>query len=623
MGVHAKPVSPANKRSDQFKNVGPVERRSHRDDASDEREAIEHIVDAIDTVRFKIENEGLKNSEVAEAIQHTVRCVLTLSAHLEDGKERADVFNVVASSAEGASMQQAMNILREAEARFEDAMRDDPPQSNEEYSKIDPETVASDQIAVEHNVTKYRANKLLLNAILVHRCTHVWNAMMRGEITAEIATRIGNELKHVTDPMLRAEIEARILDIAVKKGRCARWSAGMTKRLHHIIHNVDPDALRSDDKEAQRGRRVSTWSPNSAETVVEANLPTVDAEAVWSAVDGLAAQWSQIDGEERTVSQRRADALVQMVTGIDKRPIGDTTPVGAHCCTPHVTLLADLGSERARDRAFTSNGATVRQRLDELLGAARKATLTVVPFAAEDDSNDLPQLCAGLSRLVEQIAEETTYAPSAALRRLVVARDGTCRFPGCNVSAHKCDLDHVKPFNHDHPLLGGLTREDNLNVLCRRHHRDKTHGTSTYRLEADGTVSVDLGHGTSGTSEPNGLRGVGRQARNFEYSTPGEGRASQLREIVTAASALLELLQNHGMQSSPSRASWSVPGDGVSDAGGARPGDFKPRETRAQRRSRATRAFRATAPHRDHARVLGVNALDSQRLAGYIEEPPY
>lgn len=520
-------------------------------------------------------------------------------------------------------MQQAMNILREAEARFEAAMREDPPQSNEEYSKIDPETVASDQIAVEHNVTKYRANKLLLNAILVHRCTHVWNAMMRGEITAEIATRIGNELKHVTDPMLRAEIEARILDIAVKKGRCARWSAGMTKRLHHIIHNVDPDALRSDDKEAQRGRRVSTWSPNSAETVVEANLPTVDAEAVWSAVDGLAAQWSQIEGEGRTVSQRRADALVQMVTGIDKRPAGDTTPVGSHCCTPHVTLLADLGSERARDRAFTSNGVTVRERLDELLDAARKATLTVVPFAAEDGSHDLQQLCAGLSRLVEQIAEETTYAPSASLRRLVVARDGTCRFPGCNVSAHKCDLDHVTPFAHDHPLLGGLTREDNLIALCRRHHRDKTHGTSTYRLEADGTVSVDLGHGTTGASEPNGLRGVGRQARNFEYSTLGEGRASQLREVVTAASALLELLQNQGMPASPSRASWSVPGDGVSDAGGARPGDFKPSETRAQRRERATRAFRAAAPSRDHARVLGVNALASQRLAGYIEEPPY
>lgn len=623
MGVHAKPASPANKQSDQFKNVGPVERRSHRDDASDGREAIEHIVDAIDAVRFKIENEGLKNSEVAEAIQHTVRCVLTLSAHLEDGKERANVFNVVASSAEGASMQQAMNILREAEARFEDAMRDDPPQSNEEYSKIDPETVASDQIAVEHNVTKYRANKLLLNAILVHRCTHVWNAMMRGEITAEIATRIGKELQHVTDPMLRAEIEARILDIAVKQGRCARWSAGMTKRLHHIIHNVDPDALRSDDKEAQRGRRVSTWSPNSAETVIEANLPTVEAEAVWSAVDGLAAQWSQVEGEERTVSQRRADALVQMVTGIDKRPAGDSTPIGAHWCTPQVTLLADLGAERARDRAFTSNGATVRKRLDDLLDAAQKATLTVVPFEAEEDGQDLQQLCDGIARLVGQIAEETTYTPSTVLRRMVVARDGTCRFPGCNVSAHKCDLDHVKPFNHDHPMLGGLTREDNLIALCRRHHRDKTHGTSTYKLEADGSVSVNLGQGTCGTSEPNGLRGLGRQERGFEYPTQGESRASQLRAIVSAASALLERLQDLGMPASPRREAGFTPREGASGAGDARSCVFKSRETRAQRRERATRSFRADAASRDHGRVLGGNALDPRRLAGHLEEPPY
>ena len=623
MGVHAKPVSPATNRSGQFKDIGPVERHSHRDDASNESEALERIVDSIDSVRLAIENKGVGNAEIAEALQHTVRCVLTLSAHLSDGRERADVFNVVASSAEGASMQQAMISLREAEARFEVAMRDDPPQSNEEYSKIDPETVASDQIAVEHNVTKYRANRLLLNAILVHRCTHVWNAMMRGEITAEIATRIGNELKHVTDPMLRAEIEARILAIAVKKGRCARWSAGMTRRLHHIIHSVDPDALRSEDKEAQRGRRVSTWSPNSAETVVEANLPTVDAEAVWSAVDGLAAQWSKVEGEERTVSQRRADALVQMVTGIDKRPAGDTTPIGAHCCTPHVTLLADVGAERARDRAFTSNGATVRQRLDDLLDAAYKATLTVVPFAAEGGGNDLQKLCTGITRLVEQIREETTYTPSASVRRLVVARDGTCRFPGCGVSADKCDLDHVTPFNHEHPLLGGLTREDNLIALCRRHHRDKTHGTSFFRLEADGSVSVDLGQGTRGTSEPNGLRGVGRQERGLAYSMRGERRVSGLRELATAASALLELLQEHDMQAGNSRAPGAVPSEASRGAERAGSSDTTPRETRAQRRERATRAFRAGAKDRNPGPVLGGHALDPRRLTGCVGDPPY
>ena len=549
--------------------------------------------------------------------------MLTLASHLEDGGDRADVFNVVASSAEGAAMQQAMDILHVAEARCEEAMRDNPPQSNEEYSKIDPETVAADQIAVEHNVTRYRANKLLLNAILVHSCTHVWNAMMRGEITAEIATRIGNELKHVTDPMLRAEIEARILAVTVKKGRCARWSAGMTRRLHHIIHSVDPDALRSDDKEAQRGRRVSTWSPNSAETVVEANLPTVEAEAVWSAVDGLAARWSHVDGEERTASQRRADALVQMVTGIDKRPAGDSTPIGAHCCTPHVTLLADLGAERAHDRAFTSNGVTVRRRLDDLLHAAEKATLTVVPFAAGDGNHDLQQLCAGITRFVEQIAEETTYTPSTALRRLVEARDGTCRFPGCSVAAHKCDLDHVVPFDHEHPLHGGLTREDNLIALCRRHHRDKTHGSSTYRLEADGAVAVDLGQGTCGTSEPNGLRGVGRQERGLEYTSQGKVRARQLREIVDAASALLELLESHGVEPSRQQETGAKSSGYPMHTGCSRPGNYTQRETRSERRVRATRAFRADAVNRNRRRVAGGSPLDSERFATSGAEPPY
>ena len=555
---------------------------------------------------------------VTAALQETVRRVLTLSAHLDDGVERANVFNVVASSAEGAAMQQAINILRQAEKRCEAAMRDNPSMANEDYAKIDPETVAVDRIAIEHNVTKYRADRLLLNAILVHCCTRVWNSMMRGEITSEVAILIARELKHVIDPMHRAEIEARILEIAVQDGRCARWSSGMTKKLHQIIREVDPDALQADDKAAEEERRVTTWSPTAAETVVQTNLPTVEAEAVWSAVDGLAARWSQVEGESRTVGQRRADALVQMVTGIDKRPVGDTTPIGSHCCTPHVTLLADVASDRARDRAFTSSGTTLRHRLDQLLDAVHKATLTVVPFVAAEDETDLAGLCAAMAGLAERLAEETTYKPSAALRRLVVERDGTCRFPGCGVAAHKCDLDHVEPFNHDNPLQGGLTREDNLIALCRRHHRDKTHGASTYTFEASGTVSVDLGHGTVGTSEPNGLRGLGRQARGLEYRCSPANYREQIRQLGRAAAAVLRVLETFGLPVPEATESCAANTNAEPVAT-----DFKPGPSRAKRREKDTQKFRACAEERGLRRRFGANALDPDRLAKYMEPPPY
>ncbi len=51
-----------------------------------------------------------------------------------------------------------------------------------------------------------------------------------------------------------------------------------------------------------------------------------------------------------------------------------------------------------------------------------------------------------------------------AMRRAVTARDGGCRFPGCQATQH-LDAHHV-----EHWLDGGATSADNLTLLCRRHH---------------------------------------------------------------------------------------------------------------------------------------------------------
>ena len=68
------------------------------------------------------------------------------------------------------------------------------------------------------------------------------------------------------------------------------------------------------------------------------------------------------------------------------------------------------------------------------------------------------------------------YRPTPRIREHVIVRDGTCVFPWCGRNARHCDLDHVIPYNHDHPEQGGPTATDNLAPLCRRHHRLKTRG---------------------------------------------------------------------------------------------------------------------------------------------------
>src|SRR4051812_24161149 len=66
--------------------------------------------------------------------------------------------------------------------------------------------------------------------------------------------------------------------------------------------------------------------------------------------------------------------------------------------------------------------------------------------------------------------ETQAYRPTAAMRAHVEAVDGTCRAPGCTVSAARCDLDHDIPWPH------GPTEVTNLTSKHRPHHNTHTHG---------------------------------------------------------------------------------------------------------------------------------------------------
>lgn len=69
-----------------------------------------------------------------------------------------------------------------------------------------------------------------------------------------------------------------------------------------------------------------------------------------------------------------------------------------------------------------------------------------------------------------------TYRPRRAVARLARLRDGHCRFPGCTINAARCQIDHIVAFDHDDPVAGGWSIEENLHCLCAQHHQLKTSG---------------------------------------------------------------------------------------------------------------------------------------------------
>lgn len=105
------------------------------------------------------------------------------------------------------------------------------------------------------------------------------------------------------------------------------------------------------------------------------------------------------------------------------------------------------------------------------------------------------------------------YTPSDAQRARVRGRDGCCRFPGCGVPAHKCDIDHIQPYDHENPGAGGPTDTANLHCLCRTHHNLKTSRLwDVTKLADDTEIWSSRTSGETYVSVPEGpLKGCGRQ----------------------------------------------------------------------------------------------------------------
>ena len=85
------------------------------------------------------------------------------------------------------------------------------------------------------------------------------------------------------------------------------------------------------------------------------------------------------------------------------------------------------------------------------------------------------------------------------LRRLVIARDQHCRYPGCDCPAAWSEVHHIIYWEHD-----GEHDLNNLVLLCSRHHHRVHKHKETLTLHPDGHLDVmgATGHLHSSTPPP-------------------------------------------------------------------------------------------------------------------------
>jgi len=158
--------------------------------------------------------------------------------------------------------------------------------------------------------------------------------------------------------------------------------------------------------------------------------------------------------DPRTRNQRRADAMGALAVGADRLTCRCGQPNCLAGAPVSSAVVIHVVAEQASiDGAPQTLGAMIGSDAlipPELLAElARSATLRPLIHPA-----DAPP--------------ENGYMPSRALADFVRCRDLTCRFPGCDKPAMRCDLDHTVPYDD-----GGRTHASNLKSLCRSHQFDQ------------------------------------------------------------------------------------------------------------------------------------------------------
>jgi 5-methylcytosine-specific restriction endonuclease McrA len=153
-----------------------------------------------------------------------------------------------------------------------------------------------------------------------------------------------------------------------------------------------------------------------------------------------------VSAEAPTMAQQQADALLLLAETALHHGIDPGTPAEHYQVVVHVdaSVLEDADQP---GQSVVEDGARVSAETSQRLGC--DASRVVMRHDAE-------------GRIFEVGAKTRTIPPS--LRRALLHRDRSCRFPGCH--GRFCQAHHIR-----HWAQGGPTTLSNLVLLCRRHHR--------------------------------------------------------------------------------------------------------------------------------------------------------
>jgi hypothetical protein len=333
----------------------------------------------------------------------------------------------------------------------------------------------ADEVAAALRISGRAADAQLALALELTRLPGTTAALAAGQIDVIKARVIAEATGPLSDDADARAVEERVLP------RAGRLTPGQLRAaLAKAVLAVDPAAAEERHRKAVKERRVEFTPLPDGIAELRAIGPADDVAAVFTALDALARK-AKTPGDPRGIDARRFDALSDLAY----LRLQDTGLPAGQRVRPHLQVTASLATllglsdEPAELAGYGPIPASMARRI-----AADATWRRLV-------TDPLTGALLDYGR--------TTYHPPAGLADFVLARDRTCRFPGCRQPAHRCDIDHRLPYPD------GNTAADNLWALCRHHHRLKHETEWTVRQAVDGSFVWTSPSGHRYVVEPEAL----------------------------------------------------------------------------------------------------------------------
>ena len=279
-----------------------------------------------------------------------------------------------------------------------------------------------------------------------------WSELERAIHNHRLTHSLENQLAEV---LAQAAFDADCIAVqerVLPTARCQGFTRTKTK-ANRCIDSIDARGQARRKAAARRRREVYVTPDVDGLSTLIARLDTFTANAIMGAINAAITHPGIPGACDANIGVRRSEALAALIFGAPNSESGCPTPIAVNITVDLIVPITELDSKLGSRLNVDSTGCDFSQLLTDPC-----VKVFARPAAVSDSGHVLD---VGRRR----------YQITGALRAMITLRDGSCRFPGCNAAASRCQIDHVIPWDQ-----GGGSDVGNLGVLCVRHHQLKTHG---------------------------------------------------------------------------------------------------------------------------------------------------